>query len=351
MSEDGIEAFLVTDIANTRYLTGFDGVFDDGANVALLITRDVARVHTDFRYEEAAGAACEATPWVLHIQRESLYVEMAEELAQEGVRQLTMESSVPYGRFRFISEKFGGNVNVVDQWIETLRQVKENAELERIAAAAAVTDATMQHVIGTLTLGKTERDIALEIEYHMRTHGAEDIAFKPIVASGLNSSRPHASTTDRALEPGDFVTLDMGAKVDGYCADLTRTVCMGQASQRQRDIYSAVLGANEAATAGVRAGMRGADIDAIARDYLKVAELAEHFGHGLGHGVGLEVHELPSVGPRGRDAVPAGAVITIEPGVYIPGFGGVRIEDLAVVEDGGCKLLSASSRALTEIEV
>ena len=351
MSEDRIEAFLVTDVANVRYLTGFDGVFDDDANVALLISGDVARVHTDFRYEEAVRAACEATPWVLHVQRESLYVEMAEELAEEGVKQLTMESSVPYGRFRFVSEKFGGNVNVVDQWIESLRQVKENVELERIAAAAAVTDATMEHVIGELTPGKTERDIALEIEYHMRTNGAEDVAFKPIVASGPNSSRPHASTTDRALEPGDLVTLDMGAKVDGYCADLTRTVCMGQASERQRDIYTAVLGANEAATAGAKAGMRGADIDAIARDFLRDAELAEHFGHGLGHGVGLEVHELPSVGPRGRETVPAGAVITIEPGVYIPGFGGVRIEDLVVIEDGGCTLLSEATRTLTEIEV
>jgi Xaa-Pro aminopeptidase len=351
MVQDGIVAFLVTDNANTRYLTGFDAVFDDEANVALLITSDVARIYTDFRYAEAARTAAEATPWALHVQRESLYVEMAEELAQEGVEELCMESSVPYGRFRFVSEKFGGNITVVDQWVEELRQVKERAELERIADAAAVTDATMEHVIGQLAIGKSEQEIALEIEVHMRTHGAEDVAFKPIVASGPNSSRPHASTTDRTLESGDLVTLDMGAKVEGYCADLTRTVCMGEATERQREVYSAVLGANEAAIAGAKAGLSGADIDEIARDYLKQAELSEHFGHGLGHGVGLQVHELPNVSPRGRDAVPAGAVVTIEPGVYVAGFGGVRIEDLAVVEDGGCTLLSASPKALIEIEV
>jgi Xaa-Pro aminopeptidase len=351
MVDDGLVAFLATDASNIRYLTGFDGVFDDEANVALLVTKDVARVYTDFRYEEAAREACEATPWALHLQRESLYVEMAEELAEEGIGELAMESSVPYGRFRFVSEKFGGNVTVVDQWIEGIRRVKENAELERMAAAAAITDEAMAHAIGHLALGRTEREIALEIEMHMRTNGAEDVAFKPIVASGPNSSRPHAMTTDRPLQAGDLVTLDMGARVDGYCADLTRTVCMGPADSRQREVYHAVLGANEAAIDGIKSGLRGADVDGIARDALREVGLAEHFGHGLGHGVGLEVHELPNLSPRGRDAVPAGAVVTIEPGVYIPGFGGVRIEDLAVVEDRGCRLLSHATKEFTEIDI
>jgi Xaa-Pro aminopeptidase len=349
MVEDGVSAFLVTDIANIRYLTGFDDVFDDEANAALLVTSDVARIHTDFRYQEAVTAAAEATPWAIRIQRESMYVEMAEELTSEGVEELAMEASVPYGRFRFVSEKFGGRVTVLDQWVETIRQVKEAAELERVAEAAALTDATMEHIVATLEAGMTEREIALEIEYHMRKQGAEDVAFKPIVAGGPNSSRPHASTTDRPLAAGDFVTLDMGARVDGYCADLTRTVCMGPAEDRQTEIYSAVLAANKKAITEVRAGMRGADIDSIARDHLKELGLQEHFGHGLGHGVGLQVHELPNVSPRGRDAVPVGSVITIEPGVYIPGFGGVRIEDLAVVEDAGCKLPSKAPKTLMEV--
>lgn len=343
------QAFLVTSISNVRYLTGFENVFDDAANVALLITPEVSRVYTDSRYSEAAIAAALDTPWIVRVPKDSLYVEMCDELVREGVDSLAMESSVPYGRFKFISEKFGGKVQVTDQWIEDIRQVKEAAEIERIAAAAAITDRAFDHILSMLKPGMRECDIALELEIFMRRSGSTGIAFSPIVASGPNSSRPHASVSDREIEPGDFLTMDFGARVGGYCSDMTRTVVVGRASERQRSVYEAVLEANEAGIKAARAGLPGVEIDGAARSVLGGYKLSPHFTHGLGHGVGLDVHELPSVSPRGRDSVLSGSVITIEPGVYIEGFGGVRIEDLVVVEDGGSRLLSHSPKELIEV--
>lgn len=344
-----ITAFVITDISNVRYLTAFDDVFDDEANVACVITADVARVYTDSRYSEAVETAAKGTPWVLHAPEESIYIELCNDLERDGADVLALESSAPYGRFRFVSERFGGRVEVVDQWVEEYRQVKEDVEIERVAAAAQLADRAFDHILGMLGPGRTETEIALELEVFMRTNGSTGIAFEPIVASGPNSSRPHARVSGRAIEVGDFVTMDFGARVGGYCSDLTRTVVVGAASARQREVYEAVLGANEAGIAAVKAGLTGADIDAVAREFLGERGFGAYFGHGLGHGVGLDVHELPSVGRRGREAVLAGSVITIEPGVYIPGFGGVRIEDLVLVEEGGCRVLSACSKHLIEI--
>ena len=349
LAQEDILAFLVTGISNVRYLTGFEDTFDDDANVVALLTPEITRVYTDFRYEEAVCEAAEGTPWVVYAPTDSLYTVLCDDLAALGIEQLALESSVVYGRFRFLSERFGGKVYVVDQWVESLRQTKEAAEVERIAAAAALADRTMEHVLGMLEPGVIERDIVLEIEVFMRTNGAEGVAFPPIVASGLNSSRPHAGVTERAIGAGDFVTIDLGARVQGYCSDLTRTVVMGSASTRQREIYSAVYDANAAAIEAVHGGISGMDLDAVARDLLTKRGFGTQFGHGLGHGVGLQIHEMPSVNSRWRDSIPAGVVITIEPGVYIPEFGGVRIEDLVLVEDGGCTVLSESPRELTEI--
>jgi Xaa-Pro aminopeptidase len=242
-----------------------------------------------------------------------------------------------------------GKVEALEGWIDRLRSVKEAEEIERISAAATLTDRAFEHILGRLTTGVRECDVALELEVFMRSNGSDGIAFPPIVASGPNSSKPHARVTDRELTVGDFLTLDFGARVDGYCSDMTRTVVVGSATDRQHEVYQAVADAQQAAIAGARPGMTGIAIDALARDSLGRSGLAEHFGHGLGHGVGLEVHESPSVGPRGVDPVPAGAVVTIEPGVYIAGFGGVRIEDLVVMEHDRCRLLSNAPRHLIEV--
>ncbi|MDH4139516.1 MAG: aminopeptidase P family protein [Coriobacteriia bacterium] len=349
MAESKLPALLVSDIPNVRYVTGFEGVFDDEANVACLLTLEVARIYTDSRYAEAAGEVAQGTPWIVKSPLENVYVGLCAELGEEEVFHIAMEASAPYGRFRFVSEQFRGRVEVIDDFVETQRQVKEAAEVARIAEAAEITDRTMEHVLSMLRAGMTEAEVALEAECFMRRNGAESVAFSPIVASGPNSSRPHATVTDRAIESGDFVVIDIGARVKGYCSDMTRTVVVGTASDRQREMYESVLEANELAIAAVRAGIPGSDLDAVARESLAKKGHAAEFSHGLGHGVGLEVHELPHVSARGRESLRAGGVVTIEPGVYVPGFGGARIEDLVVVEDGGCRVLTRSPKHLMEL--
>ncbi len=183
----------------------------------------------------------------------------------------------------------------------------------------------------------------------MRLHGSEGVAFPPIVASGPKSALPHAHPGSRKIARGDFLKMDFGARVGGYCSDMTRTVAIGVASARQREIYETVLAANLAGIAAVRPGLAGREIDAVARAVIDAAGFAENFGHGLGHGVGLEVHELPGLGARSTAAVPLGSVVTIEPGVYVPGFGGVRIEDLVVVEAAGARVLTRSTKELIEL--
>jgi Xaa-Pro aminopeptidase len=207
----------------------------------------------------------------------------------------------------------------------------------------------MEHALSVLRPGLREIDVALELEVFMRSNGSYGLAFEPIVASGPNSSKPHATVTERVIGSGDFLTIDIGARVDGYCADLTRTVVVGHASDEQRRVHAAVLAANEAGIAAVRRGISCADLHKVAADVLAGHGLGEAFGHGLGHGVGLVVHELPTVGPRSRDVLVPGNVITIEPGAYLPGFGGVRIEDLVAVKTGGYRLFSHAPKHLIEI--
>lgn len=349
LAEDGTQALLVCDPANVAYLTGFERVFDEEPSSAVVVTDAHARVYTDGRYAEAAQAAASGTEWSVRVPPKNMYATLAEELAADGVDRLAAENSMPFGRFRFVSERFNGNVDAVDGWVEELRQVKEDAEIERIAAAQKLTDACFSAMLETISEGLTEVEIALEIEYWLRKNGSEGVAFDAIVASGPNSSLPHAKPGARRLAKGDLVVLDFGARVDGYCADMTRTVAVGTAGERERELYEAVLAANEAGRAAVRAGVPGSKVDEAARAALFDRGLGDRFVHGLGHGVGMQVHEMPTVSARGTKSLLAGTVITIEPGAYVPGFGGVRIEDLVVVGEGGSTILTESPRQLIEL--
>jgi Xaa-Pro aminopeptidase len=349
LGADAVEAILVSETANMRYLTCFDGVFDQSGAGAVVVTGGSARFYIDSRYIEAARAAAAGTQWDVRLQRERLYTEIVEDLQADGFETLAMESSVPYARFKMVSELFGGRIVVVDHAVENLRAVKDAGELAAIARAAALTDEAVDHALGILRPGLREVDVALALEAYMRGNGSEGVAFEPIVASGPNTSKPHAGVTTRVIGEGDLLTMDLGARIDGYCADLTRTVVIGRASDEQRRVYEAVLAANEAGRAAVRAGARGADVDAVARALLTERGFGEAFGHGLGHGVGIEVHEMPGLRKTSKDVLEPGHVVTVEPGVYLPGFGGVRIEDLVAVEEGGHKLLSHAPRDLIEI--
>ena len=349
LSAESIDAVALTDISNVGYLTGFDGVFDSEPAHVALVSAERAILLTDSRYAVALTEAAEGSEWEVRLTSKGLVDALGEHLEAANVHTLAIETSLPYRRFRAFEKRIDGEVREADGWVEALRATKDSQELERIDAAQQLTDLAFDHVLSALRVGATERDIALELEFFMRKQGSDGVAFAPMVASGPNAALPHAVPGARAFEAGDFVILDFGARVDGYCADMTRTVVIGPASDLHREVYETVLAANVAGAAAVRAGVPGRDVDAAARAVIVEAGYGDRFGHGLGHGVGREVHEKPSVGPRSEELLAVGNVITIEPGVYIPGFGGVRIEDLAVVEESGARVLTRSAKTFLEL--
>lgn len=342
-------AHVVTRAINVAYITGFEHVFDDEDAHAAVITIDRSILYTDSRYAAAAAAAAKGTPWDVRVARDGVLATACEDLQRDGATWLGLEASLPYHRFMSASRRFDGDVEACDGWVEDVRQSKSAEEIERIIAAQRLTDLAFQHILDFVKPGLTEAAIALELEFFMRREGSQGVAFAPIVASGPNSALPHAKVTERTLRARDFLKLDFGARVDGYCADMTRTVVIGTASERQLDMYEAVLAANLAGIAAVRPGLSGKAIDAVARQVIDARGYGDRFGHGLGHGVGLEVHELPGVGPRCAKEISTGSVVTIEPGVYEPGYGGVRIEDLVVVEESGARVLTGSPKGIIEL--
>jgi len=349
LSGAGGGALVALNVANVRYLSGFEDVWDAEPFSLLLVTEHEAIVFTDSRYSESAERASSDSPWEVVCATDDLWSDALARAAQSGATCVVVESSAPYAVVEQARGKFAGEIVPTGGWVEGLRAVKDEAEIDRIVAAQAITDEAFDHVLGFIAVGMTEVDVALELEFFMRSHGSDGIAFPPIVASGPNSALPHAHAGKRVVAYGDYLKMDFGARVGGYCSDMTRTVVIGKASARQREIYETVLAANLAGIAAVRPGLPSRDIDAAARAVIEAAGFGECFGHGLGHGVGLEVHELPSVGARSEEPVPLGSVVTIEPGVYVPGFGGVRIEDLVVVEEAGARVLTRSTKELIEL--
>jgi Xaa-Pro aminopeptidase len=349
LSDADCGAFVVLGVANLAYLSGFAGVWDDEPFLLLLVTAEDAVVVTDSRYRESAERAAEGSAWRVTECGADPWVDALTIAVEAGVRRLAVESSAPYKVVERARALFAGEIVPMDGWVEAIRVVKDAGEVARIAEAQQLTDAAFDHILDFVAEGMTEAQVALELEFFMRSEGSDGIAFPPIVASGPNSALPHAHPGSRKVGRGDLLKMDFGARVGGYCADMTRTIVIGTASLRQREIYDAVLSANLAGIAAVKPGLAGRDIDAAARSVIQAAGFGENFGHGLGHGVGLEVHELPGLGSRSIAPVPLGSVVTVEPGVYVPGFGGVRIEDLVVVEEAGARVLTRSTKELIEL--
>jgi Xaa-Pro aminopeptidase len=349
LAAEKVDAIALTEVANVAYVTGLLGVFDEEPAHVALVSADAAVLYTDSRYLQALTDASAGSDWQVRMATVALHESVCADLAEMGAGSLALETSLPHVRFRAFADEFDGEVREATGWVETLRAVKDAEEIARIDAAQALTDRAFEHILSKLRVGAVERDIALELEFFMRREGSEGVAFAPIVASGPNAALPHAIPGGRALEAGDFVILDFGARVDDYCADMTRTVVIGKASERHREVYDTVLAANEAGAGAVAAGVNGRDVDAAARAIIVERGFGDRFGHGLGHGVGREVHERPGVGPRSDEPLCVGNVITIEPGIYIPGFGGVRIEDLAVVQETGARILTRSAKQLLEL--
>jgi len=338
-----LDALLIHKPENRTYLTGFTG----SAGVALVTAQD-ALLLVDFRYIEQAAA--EAPAWeVVKVARQA--TDAVVEIARtKDLRRIGFESEgLTYKQHGELAKALDPRELVAVDGLDRLRWVKDAGELAQIRKAAAIADAAFAHVRNLLRPGVRERDVALELEFFMRRQGADKEAFETIVASGVRSSLPHGRASDKVLGPGEFVTLDFGAVVAGYHSDCTRTVVLGAASARQREIYNLVLTAQQRALAGLRPGLGTKDADALARQVITDAGYGDQFGHGLGHGVGLAIHEGPALSPREDATLEAGMVVTVEPGVYLPGWGGVRIEDLAVITPDGCEVLTTTPKHLMEL--
>jgi Xaa-Pro aminopeptidase len=335
-----LDAILFTNLANIRYLCGFSG--SDGV---LLLARDEAWFLCDSRYttqaaEEVSGAEIR--------EFSAKYEAVCSLISDKKIRRFGIEADhMLVSDFRQLSERLDGCELVgIGAALDSIRSCKDQNEIETLGRVAGLASASLDAVLASLVPGVRETDFALELEIEMRRRGAEARAFDFIVASGERGAMPHGRASDKVLRSGELVTIDFGAVKDGYYSDETVTVAVGRPSDRGREIHAVVRQAHDRAIAAVRPGIRCRDLDAVARDYISEQGYDAYFGHGLGHGVGLEIHEKPVVSQRSEAVVEEGMVFTIEPGIYIPGFGGVRIEDTVAVTADGCVILTQAPKDL-----
>ena len=343
LGEREADVLLVTDLINVRWLTGFTG-----SNAAAVVGREGSRRFvTDFRY--LTQSAEEVDPaWEREIAVD-LLAGVVKGLPGSGELRVAFDDAhmcvKDHGR---LAGMLRAGIELVPAGgaIETLRAVKDADELEAIRAAARLADDALTEVLARGLVGRTEREVALDLEFTMRRMGAQAASFPPIVAAGEHGALPHATPREVPIPAGTLVVVDWGAQLDGYASDCTRTYATGDIDPRDGQVYALVLQAQEAALAAVRPGPTGREVDAVARSIIDAAGHAEHFGHGLGHGVGLDVHEGPRLSKQGETALAAGMVVTVEPGVYVPGAVGVRIEDLVIVTDDGAEIVSSLPKEL-----
>ncbi len=332
------DAFMVfnlegSDRVSLYYLTGFTG---EGV---LFVSHGKTFLLTDSRYTEQAGRE---VPDLNLIQVTGSFSDATASTCKEnGLTRLAFAGErVTYA---LVDKIRGAGMEVVAlaDPIGELRRIKDEMEIARIREAVELTEKSLHQLTDEIKSGMSERELSLCLEYIMRENGAQQVAFDLIIAAGENCALPHYQPGTRTLQPGDLLLFDIGARCDWYCADMTRVFCVGKASSKAQEIYDIVLAANQAGIAAVHAGAEGKAVDATARDVIAAAGHKEHFGHGLGHGVGLEVHEGPRLSPMSTDVLKRGMTVTVEPGIYLSGFGGVRIEDLVVVTDSGCEVLTS----------
>jgi Xaa-Pro aminopeptidase len=345
LAELEAEAMLVTRLENVRYLSGFTG-----SNAQLLVTPTGGVLLTDSRYEEQSR---HEVPDLERVVYPRAFVPAFGEACRSAlIRRVAFESSgVTHRTYGELAAQDGVELVPSEDVVERLRWTKESGELRMIERAQALTDEAFDRVIPKLVEGITEARVGFELEVAMREAGAEAVAFDSIVAFGENAAEPHHRPTDRPLGPGDVVKMDFGCVVEGYHSDMTRTVAFGDPGSELRNVYEVVRCAQQTGRDAVRAGVSGSEVDRAARGVIEEAGYGDRFGHSLGHGVGLEIHEGPGLRRDSDDVLPEGAVVTVEPGVYLPGLGGVRIEDMVVVTGDGCRPLPRTTRDLVVLEV
>jgi Xaa-Pro aminopeptidase len=362
MAKQKVAALLVTHLPDVRYLCGFTG-----SNAALALTAKQALMVTDGRYtaqaaQEVKGAEvriakgpalAEACRWLAASRVKHAYYDGEQTTVaalgamEESLKASALKHSRLKGSGRGDAKRFFQPLR--SPLVAAERMVKDAAEIGQMAAAAALGARLFEHILGFMRPGITENAVAAELEYRARLWGAEAMSFPTIVASGPRSALPHGTASEAKLPRRGFVTLDFGVILNGYCSDMTRTVHLGHATTQERDAYDAVLAAQENAVAAVAAGVKAGDVDEAARSVLREAKLADYFTHSTGHGVGLEIHESPRIAMAQQTLLTKGMVITIEPGIYIPGAFGLRIEDTVVVERRGCRVLTPATKAWIEL--
>ena len=335
-----LEAFLVDSDVNRYYCTGFRATAGH-----VLFTPDNCYLLVDFRYYEQAQKMVDGYQVLEY--KEDFVDTLKNLLEEEGIDELGFESTaISYQKYEKYNDKLSPQLVPVKGLIEELRLIKEKEEIESIKKAVEIADSAFEHILHYIKPGLREDEIALELEYYMKKNGGEKNSFDFIVASGKRSSLPHGLAGDRKLKKGDLVILDFGTKWEGYCSDITRTVILGSAGKKQEEIYNLVLEAQKCLRQEICPGITGKEADALARDIIETAGYGDYFGHGSGHGLGLRVHEGPRLSHKSDRVLEPGMVVTAEPGVYIPDFGGVRIEDNLVITTDGCEVLSSSPRKL-----
>lgn len=335
-----IDGLLVTSTYNRRYITGFTG----SAGV-VLISKDRAQFITDFRYVEQAEKQCQGFEIVKH--GGTIPEEIAKQVKDLGIKRLGFEKDhVTYSSYHSYKEAAQAELVGISGLIEKLRLIKTDAEIKILKEAANIADAAFTHILSFIRPGVTELEVSNELEFFMRKRGATSSSFDIIVASGVRSALPHGVASEKVIESGDFVTLDFGAYYNGYVSDITRTVAVGEPDAKLKEIYDIVLKAQALGMEGIKPGMTGKQADALTRDYIASHGYGEYFGHSTGHGIGLEVHEGPALSVKSSLVLEQGMIVTVEPGIYIPGLGGVRIEDDTIITKDGNESLTYSTKEL-----
>ncbi len=309
----------------------------------VVVAPEQTAVITDRRYEQEAGKISDCQ---VMFSSEGYHRQVAEYLAESSPQRVAFEAqNLTYAMYEYLSEEMS-EVELVSTRavVEQQRAIKEDDEIEKIQAAAAIVDAVLPDLLANLSAGITEKQLSLQLRERIVTGGADRLSFEPVVAFGSHAAAAHATSTDRSLRRGDIVLIDVGAQLDGYCSDITRTVIIGPSNSQFVEIYRVVQAAQTAALQAIEPGITGAEVDSVAREVIAEAGYGDYFSHSLGHGVGLEVHELPRLGKTGDEPLAAGNVVTVEPGIYLSDWGGVRLEDMVAITHDGLKILTSSPR-------
>ena len=342
LAEKNLDAVIIENEKNQRYAAGFP--FTDGS---VIVAREGAWLITDSRYIEAANLHAEGVEVLMYERQKPLRDFISELISTAAVKRLGIEEkSVSYGRYLNLKEQLPCELVPAQYIFSDLRASKSEEEIGYMKEAQAISEAALDEVFGIIRPGMTETEIAAELVYRMLRHGSEGNSFDPIVVTGTKTSMPHGVPGNNVVKDGDFLTMDFGCIKHGYCSDMTRTVAIGHATDEMQKIYSIVLEAQLTGIAASAAGVPGCEIDAAARKVISDAGYGEHFGHGYGHSLGLDIHEAPNANPLGTAAMPAGAVVSAEPGIYLPGKFGVRIEDVVVMREGGCEVITKAPKQL-----